>query len=950
MDRVLRLRPGEAAVVGPAVAAAGLSAAGLTIASSSIDALVFARFGVDRLPILYLLLGATMFFASVGVAALLGRLGRGPAFLAIPVAIGATAIGARLAVAADAGWIYPVLWLLRGAGDFLLGMAVWGLAGLVTDTRQAKRFFPLIGGAAVLGQVVGGLATKPLAAWLGTDDLILVWAGVLALVWVLGRRLVDAADADASARPRRASSPVDDLREGFRAIRRSALLRWMAVASVLFSALFFSLYLPFSRAATERYPNAEDLAGFFGLFFAITTAVTLALALVVMNRLLARVGVPTVMLVLPLLYLVAFTVLTLTSGFALLVFFRFAQVVWLQGGASTAWEATINTVPPERRDRIRAFLYGGPTQVGTVLAGIVALIGEEAFSPRVLSAIGLIVAAFAVFAMARARRAYAEELVTALREGRPQVFGAGPGAGEPFGLARADRAAVGVVAAGLDDPDAGVRRMAAELLGDLDPADAVPPLVGALHDEDPDVRATALRALVRAEGFEGSDVVPALLEDPAPEVRLAALDALAALRADFARARPLLFDADPLVRARAASVLLERGGADREAEGTFADLAGSPDPVVRAAAYAALPRSRAPGSFQAALHGLADDALAVRAEAARALVALDPRAAADPVLGALEADPEAMLEAVERLVTELDGEIHERIRAFASASVDVAVASDRLARSVEGVAEDERSRLLHDSLRARAERQAALAVRVAALLGDGAALRAAVDSLGSTDPVQRANAIEVLETVGEHDLVRPLLSLWEPDRTPADPGWREAVLRDDDRWIRACAGWALRDTQIEPMTETLATVPLLERVVVLRSVPLFADLPPQDLKPIATIATEQRYEDADTIAEQGEPGDEMHIIVEGYVMVILKEPDGHRRVLAVRSAGDVIGEMAVLTSAPRMASLAAKGSVRLLTIGRREFEAMLRERPETSLALLRVLCERLADTRPVEAR
>src|SRR5918992_3608065 len=116
MDRLLRLRPGEAGVVGPAVAAAGISAAGLTIASSSIDAIVFERFGVDRLPILYLFLGATMFVASIGVAALLGRLGRGRAFLAIPVAIGVVAIGARAVVASDAEWIYPVLWLPRGAG------------------------------------------------------------------------------------------------------------------------------------------------------------------------------------------------------------------------------------------------------------------------------------------------------------------------------------------------------------------------------------------------------------------------------------------------------------------------------------------------------------------------------------------------------------------------------------------------------------------------------------------------------------------------------------------------------------------------------------------------------------------------------------------------------------------------------------------------------------------
>ena len=145
------------------------------------------------------------------------------------------------------------------------------------------------------------------------------------------------------------------------------------------------------------------------------------------------------------------------------------------------------------------------------------------------------------------------------------------------------------------------------------------------------------------------------------------------------------------------------------------------------------------------------------------------------------------------------------------------------------------------------------------------------------------------------------------------------------------------------MTETLTTLPVMDRVLFLRRVPLFADLPPQDLLPIAAIASEQSFADADTIAEQDEPGDEMHIIVSGYVMVILRQPDGHQQVLAVRSAGDVIGEMAVITSGPRMASLAAKGPVRLLSIARRPFEAMLRERPETSLALMRVLCQRLAD-------
>ena len=38
----------------------------------------------------------------------------------------------------------------------------------------------------------------------------------------------------------------------------------------------------------------------------------------------------------------------------------------------------INTVPADRRDQTRAFIYGGPTQVGTVLAGVIALVGELA--------------------------------------------------------------------------------------------------------------------------------------------------------------------------------------------------------------------------------------------------------------------------------------------------------------------------------------------------------------------------------------------------------------------------------------------------------------------------------------------------------------------------------------------------------------------------------------------
>jgi CRP-like cAMP-binding protein len=65
--------------------------------------------------------------------------------------------------------------------------------------------------------------------------------------------------------------------------------------------------------------------------------------------------------------------------------------------------------------------------------------------------------------------------------------------------------------------------------------------------------------------------------------------------------------------------------------------------------------------------------------------------------------------------------------------------------------------------------------------------------------------------------------------------------------------------------------------------------------------------------------------------------------VATGGAGDFIGEMALISSQPRSSSLRAETHVRVLEIRKPDFEAMLRERPDTALALMRVLCNRLVD-------
>ena len=141
--------------------------------------------------------------------------------------------------------------------------------------------------------------------------------------------------------------------------------------------------------------------------------------------------------------------------------------------------------------------------------------------------------------------------------------------------------------------------------------------------------------------------------------------------------------------------------------------------------------------------------------------------------------------------------------------------------------------------------------------------------------------------------------------------------------------------------ETLTTLSTMERVLLLRRVPLLTDLSPADLQRVASISTELGFLDGDVICEQGEPGDEMYVIISGEVRVVVSHEGQPEKEIAHRAAGDVVGEMSLISGDTRIASVLAVGDVRMLCLDRLSFESLLRERPEVSMAIMRELCSRL---------
>ncbi|UCC86755.1 MAG: cyclic nucleotide-binding domain-containing protein [Anaerolineales bacterium] len=128
----------------------------------------------------------------------------------------------------------------------------------------------------------------------------------------------------------------------------------------------------------------------------------------------------------------------------------------------------------------------------------------------------------------------------------------------------------------------------------------------------------------------------------------------------------------------------------------------------------------------------------------------------------------------------------------------------------------------------------------------------------------------------------------------------------------------------------------IERVVILKRVGIFANTPDQTLAEVAMLLEEVEQKAGQTIFRKGETGDCMYIIVDGEVRV----HDG-QRTLNHLGAGSVFGEMALLDSEPRVASVTTVTETRLLRLDQEPFYGLMDARIEVARGIIRVLSEHL---------
>ena len=125
---------------------------------------------------------------------------------------------------------------------------------------------------------------------------------------------------------------------------------------------------------------------------------------------------------------------------------------------------------------------------------------------------------------------------------------------------------------------------------------------------------------------------------------------------------------------------------------------------------------------------------------------------------------------------------------------------------------------------------------------------------------------------------------------------------------------------------------------VLANVSLFSACSKRELRLIAKFAHTRQIRQGTTLVVEGESGDDMYVLLSGSATV----QRGGRK-LATVGSGDAVGELAILSKAPRNATVTANTDCEVAVISRRHVRRMIEEAPGFSFKLLEALANRVRD-------
>lgn len=557
LSKWLMVRPGEHKALIYLCLLALANGLGMAFGRGSSDALFFKRFGVEYLPHMFFLTSILLVLFSSIYVEFTDRVRPSRMLLVIALILAVFLL---------------LVWAFMVSGTSTIAFAVYFLGVSVAsemvfvhfnlyasqffDFSQAKRLLPLIDAGARLGRVLGGLLLVLAAKSLPTEASALLWVGVI----VCSMAFVALHHRGEPRRPKlpvlRKRAPFADAREGLRFARNSPLLQLTGAGVFLLIILISVQDYVASTIIANHYQDAQDLAAFFGWFFAFTNAMVLLLQITLTNRLLRRFGLKVVNLIFPCSTALSFGLLSLSASFIPALIGRFNYMGMMPSFRTSVFNLFYGALPKYIQGRARAMAMGLIVPLGLGCAGLILLWVPKNMVGQPLALAGLLLSLLYIYVKIRKNHVYSTTLLTLIQR---QVFSDKQQTVEGVGRFSAEVAQrVADLVHSSDNLEAA--RAYAGLLIEHAPETAAELLAHGLNRLPPPIVEYLMQQLALSHLAQWREAVHAALQHENARVRIAAAGLLEA-QGEQALLLPLLQtwlqEKNPRLQAHAARIMLK---------------------------------------------------------------------------------------------------------------------------------------------------------------------------------------------------------------------------------------------------------------------------------------------------------------------------------------------------------------------------------------------------------
>jgi HEAT repeat protein len=351
------------------------------------------RYGVEYLPIVYMLNSISLFIIMGALTGIMVRIPGARILSYLFMFCGVSVAGIRFLIPLNIDIIYPVLFMLKAQYEALLGLLFWNLANDLFNTRQSKRLFSLITAGGVIGSIIGSFGTPFLAKAITLDNLLLFYLGTTMVGAVVVKRMGKdyptlLISDKKNKKSKKRSNLITEFKKMLPLMKESSLIKILILLTFLPNIIIPILNYQFNFAINAQYATESGLIHFLGYFRGFLNIGSLFILLFV-GRLYGRWGLPVALMFHPANYILAFLAFLLRFDIFSAMYARMSTMVLRTTINNPARNILMGLIPESLRAVLRPFLRGTVVRIALLLGSGMILISEKLFHPRYLSLIAI---------------------------------------------------------------------------------------------------------------------------------------------------------------------------------------------------------------------------------------------------------------------------------------------------------------------------------------------------------------------------------------------------------------------------------------------------------------------------------------------------------------------------------------------------------------------------------